>query len=105
MPARIGPRRPRRLYVREWRESRGLTQEVLAKRLETTGTTVHRWETGQSALNTTVMAALADALSIEPEDLYHHPDKPTPNALLRGEPADIQSQAITIIEALRKSRA
>lgn len=102
MPIRIGNRRARRLFLAEWREHRGLTQEALANRLGTTGMTVSRWERGQVDLNTKVMSGLADALSIEPEDLYHHPDKPSPNALLRDQAPEVVDQAIAILRALRR---
>ena len=46
MPPRIGPKRPLRLYVAEWREHRGLTQQQMADRLGTSDVTVSRWETG-----------------------------------------------------------
>lgn len=104
MPARIGPRRQRKLFIAEWREARGLTQDTLAKRLGTSSMTVSRWERGQSLVNTDVMDALAEALAIEPEDLWHHPDRPSPNALLRDQAPDIQEQAINIIRAIRRAR-
>jgi hypothetical protein len=37
---RIGPRRPRRIYLAEWREHRGLTQKALGDRLGVTDMTV-----------------------------------------------------------------
>ena len=103
MPARIGPRRQRKLFIAEWREIRGLTQAQVASRLGTTDMTVSRWERGAVLLNTDVMAALADALGIEPEDLYHHPAKPSPNALLRGQPDEVIDQAIRLIQAIRRN--
>lgn len=102
MPPRIYPRRQRRIYLAEWREKRGLTQEVLANRLGTTDVTVSRWETGKALLNTNVMAAIAEALAIEPEDLYHDPDRPTPNALMRDQPPEIVEQAIKLLTAIRR---
>jgi transcriptional regulator with XRE-family HTH domain len=104
MPARIGPKRRRRIYLREWREHRGLTQEQLANRLGTTNITVSRWELRTSLLNTNVMDAVAEALGhgMEAEDLYHHPDRPTANMLLRDQPADIQEQALKLIQAIRR---
>lgn len=102
MPTRIGPRRPRRLFLRDWRENRGLSQERLAGRLDVEKMTVSRWERGVAALNTNVMMALADALDIEPEDLWRHPDTPSADALLRDQPADVRTQAINLIAAIRK---
>lgn len=104
MVTKIHPRRPRRVFLAEWREHRGLTQKQLADRLGCDVMTVSRWELQKVAISTDALAALAEALSgdMEPEDLYHHPDKPTPNQLLRGQPAEIQEQALSIIRAIRR---
>jgi transcriptional regulator with XRE-family HTH domain len=72
---RIGPRKPRRIHLREWREHRGLTQQQLADLLYVAGLTVSRWERGTALPSTSVMSAIADALGIEPQDLFHHPDR------------------------------
>lgn len=108
--SRIGPRRPRRLYLAEWRESRGLSQQRLADRLGVTDVTVSRWERAYSGgarsttalLNTDVMAAIAEAFDIEPQDLYRHPDQPSVDALLRGQAQEIRDQAVAIVKAIRK---
>lgn len=100
--SRIGPKRAKRLYLTEWRESRGLTQEQLADRLGVAGMTVSRWETGRAFCNTNVLGAIAEAYGIEPEDFYNHPDSPSANALLRGQPREIREQVISIIKAIRR---
>ena len=102
MPTKIGPKKRRRIYLVEWREHRELTQEQLANRLDTTAITVSRWERGVVLLNTDTMAAIAEALAIEPEDLYHHPDAPTPNQLLRDQPEEVGRQALNLIRAIRR---
>lgn len=107
MVVKIHPRRTRRVYLAEHRESRGLTQKQLAERLGCDVMTVSRWELHKVAISTDALAALAEALGgdmMEPEDLYHHPDKPTPNQLLRGQPQEIQDQALSIIKAIRKAQ-
>ena len=106
MVTKIHPRRVRRVYLTEWRESKDLTQKQLAERLGCDVMTVSRWELHKVAISTDALAALAEALGgdfMEPEDLYHHPDRPTPNQLLRGQPQDIQEQALSIIKAIRKA--
>jgi transcriptional regulator with XRE-family HTH domain len=102
MTARIGPRRPRRTFLAEWRENRGLTQQQLGDRLGVTDVTVSRWETGRSLLNTNVLAALAEALDMEPQDLYRHPDTPSADELLRDQPPEVREQAINLIRAIRR---
>lgn len=100
--ARIGPRRAKRVYLVEWRESRGLTQEQLADRLGVASMTVSRWETGRAQVTTNVLAAIAEVYGAESEDFYRHPDTPSADALLRGQSTEIRNQAISIIRAIRK---
>src|SRR3954469_25155844 len=104
MPAKIGPRRQRKIYLAEHREARGLTQEQLAGRLETTAMTVSRWERQATTMTTGTLEAIAEALGagLEAEDLYHHPDQPSPNQLLRGQPPEVIESALRLIRALRR---
>lgn len=95
----------RRVYLMEWREHYHLTQKQLAERLGCDVMTISRWELHKVAISTDALAALAEALGgdmMEPEDLYHHPDRPTPNQLLRDQSPAIQEQALSIIKAIRK---
>lgn len=103
MPPRIYPRRPPRLYLAEWRESRGLTQQQLADRLETTDVTISRWETGKRMPDMNAQEGIAEALGIEAVDLRRHPSQPSADALLRGQPQEVVDQAIRLIEAIRRT--
>lgn len=47
-------------YLAEWRKINELTQENIAGTLDTTGVTVHRWETGKSPVSAETMAKLAE---------------------------------------------
>jgi transcriptional regulator with XRE-family HTH domain len=105
MPAKIYPRRKRKVYLSEWRLAKGLSQKQLADRLESDVMTVSRWELGKTAISTDALAALAEALggdTMEPEDLYHHPDQPTPNQLLRGQPPEVVDSAMKMLRAIRR---
>lgn len=110
---RIGPRRPRFIYLAEWRESRGLTQKQLGERLGVPDMTISRWEKaargqrgkGTAQMNDDVRAAVAEALDIEPEDLYRHPDTPSADALLRGQDEEMRGNAIAMIETLVARKA
>lgn len=104
MPVKIGPRRLRKIYLAEHREARGLTQEQLAARLETTAMTVSRWERQATTMTTGTLEAIAEALGggLEAEDLYHHPDRPSPNQLLRDQPPEVIESAMRMIRALRR---
>lgn len=92
---------PLRLFIAEWRESKGLTQQVLGDRLATTDVTVSRWETGARRPDIDAQAAIAEALGIELRDLHRHPDQPSADDLLRDQPPEIREQAIKLIKALR----
>jgi transcriptional regulator with XRE-family HTH domain len=104
MPVKIGPRKPRKIFLAEYREARGLTQEQLAARLETTAMTVSRWERRATAVSTDTLEAIAEALggNLQAEDLYHHPDQPSPNQLLRGQPPEVIESAMRMIRAIRR---
>jgi transcriptional regulator with XRE-family HTH domain len=109
MAQRIGPKRPKRLYLEEWRKFRDLTQTQAGGRVGVDSQTISRWErfgrgdAVERKPDIDVLAALAEAYGIEPEDFYHHPDKPSANALLRDQPDDILEQAIKLIKAIRKA--
>jgi len=102
MPTRIGPKKPFRLYLAEWREAKGLSQEALAGRLDTTDVTISRWETGKRRPDLDALAAYAEALGIELMDLYRHPDQPSADALLRDQSPAVVTQAIKLIKAIRQ---
>lgn len=105
MAARIGPKRQRRIFLKEWREHRDLTQERLGQRLGVSDVTVHRWERNLAFLNTNVMAAIAEALDIEPTDLYRHPDQPSADQLLRGASPELMADVLSYIEFAKNRRA
>lgn len=102
MADRIYPKRPRPIFLAEWREEKELTQQQLADRLGTTDVTVSRWETRKRKPDDDAKAAIAEALGIELEDLYRHPDQPSADALLRGQDDDIIDQAMKVIRAIRR---
>lgn len=79
MPRRIAfqkPRPRRRTFIKEWRLHRGLSQEQLTDRLETSVASVSRIENGTQPYTQDVLEALADALMTDPA------------SLLMGNPAD-----------------
>lgn len=112
---RIKPKRPQRVYIREWREERDLTQKQLAERLEVSTMTISRWERAgadpvsadaESIPNLNTLAAISEALggNLTASDLYRHPSRPSADALLRGQDAQTQQTAISrVIETIRKA--
>ncbi len=77
-PIRIGPRKPRRAFIRERREAAHLTQEQLADRLGTTKGTISRWETASRNPGSNAIEAIAEALGIDPSKMY---EQPRPNSI------------------------
>lgn len=102
MPTRIGPRKVFRLYLAEWREHKGLTQQQVADRLGTTDVTISRWETKKRQPDFNAQCAYAEALGIDVNDLRRHPDTPSADALLRDQPPEVIDQAIKLIRAIRR---
>lgn len=83
MPKRIAyrPKTPRRrTYIRQWREFRGLTQEQLADRLETSVPSISRLESGTQPYTQDTLEALAEALSTDPASLLMR-DPSNPEAI------------------------
>lgn len=106
MPAKIYPKRRVKTYIAEWREHYGLTQKQVAERLGCDVMTVSRWELHKTAITMDILAAIAEALAgdtIEAEDLLHHPERPTPNQLMRDQPQELQEQALSILRAMRRA--
>jgi transcriptional regulator with XRE-family HTH domain len=83
MPKRIGyqkGRRRRRTFIRQWREFRGLSQEALGARLDTSGTSISRIENGEQPYTQDTLEAIADALQTDVASLLMR-DPSDPNAI------------------------
>lgn len=103
MVARIGPKTPLRHFLKEWREVRGLTQQQLADRIDTGKDQISRWEANKRSMTSEVIAALGEALSIEPHQLFLDPAQPSADELLRNATPEQRRQAFTVIEALLRT--
>jgi transcriptional regulator with XRE-family HTH domain len=104
MPARIYPKRQPKLYLAEWRESLGLTQQQLGDRLATSDVTVSRWETGKRRPDNNALAAICEALGIPLTAIYRHPDTPSADELLAGQPPEVWNQAIAAVMRTIRAR-
>lgn len=102
MPPRIYPKRKPRLFIAEWRDRKGLTQEALGARLETSDVTVSRWETNKRKPDIDALAAIAEALGLSHWTvLTRHPDQPSADDLLRDQPPEVRDHAMKLIRAIR----
>jgi transcriptional regulator with XRE-family HTH domain len=100
MMERIGRLKPVRYFIAEWREARDLTQDQLAERIDSTKGTISKLENGDMKMSPKWQAAIAYALGLEPEDLLHHPDMPTPNQLLRHATDEQRALAVRLIQSI-----
>ena len=105
MTIRISPLRPVHVYLKDWREHLGLTQQQVGDRIPPHGVdkaTVSRWETARRTPSLNVIAAFAEALGIPIGDLYRKPgDGPSIDSMLAHRP-DIRRQILEIIPVLLK---
>jgi transcriptional regulator with XRE-family HTH domain len=72
MPKRISYQRPnqrRPTFIAQWREHRGLTQEQLADRLETSKASISRIENSEQPYTQDFLEACAEALNTDPASL------------------------------------
>lgn len=112
MVTRIGPKKPFRHYLKEWRVAKGLTQQQLADRLPSgedgkpTGKDqISRWERGERDMTMSVQAALAEALGFpeDPGKLFHDPDQPSIDDLLKSAPPDRRRDIFIVVEAMLRT--
>ncbi len=67
-----------KLYLRQWREHRGLTVSELARRARISHPSVFRWETGEREPRGKNLDRLARALGLTVPELYAAPPKSEP---------------------------
>lgn len=96
----IGRRGAAHLYIKEWMDELGVSDEKAANRIGVARETVYRWRTEQHRLNPDKIAELAHALNIEPEQFYRLPGRPSLDALVKDAPVDLQNTAADIVRRL-----
>lgn len=112
MVTRIGPQKPFKHFLKEWRIEAGLTQQQLADRLpvgddgKPTGKDqISRWESGKRDMTMSVQAALAEALGFpdDPGRLFRDPKRPSVDELLRMTSPERRSQIIAVVETMLRT--
>lgn len=115
MPARIGPKNllHTRVFLREWREWRDLSQEQLGGRIEppVDKGTVSRWENAKPGkISLGVIAAFAEAVDRSTRDMYELPPpkgkpiRPSLDALAGHLDDEDKDVIVNFIHALNRSR-
>lgn len=85
-----------------WRKKKKVTQERLCERLEIEQSTLSRWETGKTPMTLEMAHAYAEAIGIEPEDLWRHPDTPISELVLLDRRLDAKARArvVAVVKAM-----
>lgn len=96
-----------RIYFKEWREYRGLTQQRLADRIGTTKHRVSRKERGLESWDDAYLAAMADAVDTQPASLLMRNPmvEDAPWSLIEGLSPANQAKAIEYIKLLKTSES
>ena len=105
MSKKLRPKRAptRPIFVRQWREARGITQEQLAELIDASTATISRIESGKQNLTMSAIDAIAEALNVEPLDLmYRDPNNQVDTifAEIKGATAEQQEQISRVVRAL-----
>lgn len=94
---------PARLYIAEWREHFGLTQEQVAERLDTSKGQISRLENGKRTPNNDWLTAYANALGIRPEQFYFPPKEPSLDAIVASLNPDLRRQIHAVVDTMIKN--
>lgn len=108
MPRRIKPRRQIKVYLREWREHLGLSQEAVGNRFHppVERGTISRFELSTRNLSLNVLAAFAEALRVPVAALYRPPtEDESLDEIVAGAPKPLQKKARELLTILVKSES
>jgi transcriptional regulator with XRE-family HTH domain len=104
MMERIGPRLPPKVFIREWIAHERITQERLSERMSVSPGTLSKLINGHMEWTPGYIQAAADAFDIDFDDMFRHPDRPTPADLLhqavKSLPAEKMADALRVLKAL-----
>ena len=98
-------RRFRQIHLRAWRDFRGLSQETLAARVNSTAATISRLENGRQPYTQPLLEALAEALDCNPADIIMRPPGASTSLdrAIEGLSDAQRRQAEAIIRALKQA--
>jgi transcriptional regulator with XRE-family HTH domain len=88
------------LYIREWIDHFGLSDDAVAGRVGRARETIWRWANEQHRLNPEKIAALAHALDIEPEDFWRLPARRSVDAILKNQTDEMNETVVDIVQRL-----
>lgn len=100
MVTRIHKHARRRLFLKEHREAKGVSAEQMAGRIGITRESLYRQERELWRVNSEKQAQWAEALDIEPEELWRPPGTISLDSLVKDQPADVKEMAADIVRRL-----
>jgi DNA-binding XRE family transcriptional regulator len=104
MVTRIRQHAKPRLFLKEHREAKGISAEVMAGRLGIARESVYRLEREwRTRCTPDKQAAYAAALQLEPEALWRPPatpDLPSLDAMVEDQPGNVRDMAVDIVRRL-----
>lgn len=108
MPPVPKPKRTRQpIFLKEWRQHRGLTQEQLAERIGISAPNLGRIENGKLPYNQDFLELAAEALMCDPADIIiRKPGPDSPWSIIDGlkkAPARKQEEIKAVVETMLKS--
>ena len=92
------------LYIVEWMDEKGLSDEEVGTKLGVSRTTVWRWRKEQWRLDPQKMANLADAIGIKSQDLFKAPGRESIDAVLEGAPQEVYEATMELARRLARHR-
>jgi DNA-binding XRE family transcriptional regulator len=103
MVTRIYQGRRRRLFLREHREAKEVSATTMAGRLGIERESVYRLERNPYTMDFHKQIAYAEALGIEPEDLWRPPGTPSLDGLVAEAPDELRRKAAEMITILLRT--
>lgn len=94
------------LFIKEWSDYRGLSDEKIGVLLGKDRTTIFKWRTQQSRLDPEKIADLADVLDCQPAELWRPPpstSRPSVDAMLKDAPDELVQKAADVAAILLKT--
>jgi transcriptional regulator with XRE-family HTH domain len=109
MSPRVGPKKPVRVFLEEWRKHRRMTQEQVGSLIGPDGvgkSTISRWENAKRLPNVNILAAYAEAIGVTVGDLYRQPiDGPSLDAMAADLDPETRRHAVEYVSLLRRERS
>jgi transcriptional regulator with XRE-family HTH domain len=90
----------RRLFLKEHRQARGVSAAEMGERLGIERESVYRLEAKHWGVSSQKQAAYAEALGLQPEDLWRRPDDPSLDTIVSRAPEDVQESVQNLLRRL-----